>query len=84
MWQPKRTFTLQPFHCQECPRKGRFIPSQLHSVTSFAVQAFAMLCASAADNIAVVKAASLVPSVKKDRLQQNCIQIVYLNRTGRP
>ena len=43
-----------------------------------------MLYASAADNIAVVKAASLVPSVKKDRLQQNCIQIVYLNRPGRP
>lgn len=42
---------------------GRLTPSQLHSVTSLAVHAFAMLNAIEADSNAVVKAASLVPSV---------------------
>ena len=62
-YEPKRIFTLQPFHFHGCPRKGLFTPSQLHSVTSLAVQAFAMLKAMAADSIAVVNAASLVPSI---------------------
>ena len=69
---PKRTFSLQPRHFQDWPCKGRLTPSQLHSVTSFDVQAFATLKAIAADSNAVVKAASLVPSGEEDFLKYAC------------
>lgn len=75
-YEPKRIFTLQPFHFHGCPRKGLFTPSQLHSVTSLAVQAFAMLKAMAADSIAVVNAASLVPSIYKKTWWNKNFQII--------